>query len=45
MFKKALSEREFIKVTISAEEYYLDNNKQYKYKNETLIELLEITEE
>ncbi|WP_460298806.1 hypothetical protein [Clostridium perfringens] len=41
MFKKVL----IIKVTRSTEEYYLDNNKQYKYKDETLIELLEITEE
>ncbi|MFH5911704.1 DNA-binding response regulator, partial [Clostridium perfringens] len=31
--------------TRSAERCYLDKNKQYKYKNETLIELLEITEE
>ena len=45
MFKQALSEREVIRATRSAERCYLDKNKQYKYKNETLIELLEITEE
>ena len=45
MFRKALSEREVIRATRSAERCYLDKNKQYKYKNETLIELLEITEE
>ena len=28
----------------SAEKCYLDKNKEYKYKNDTLIELLEITE-
>ena len=45
MFRQALSEREVIRATRSAEICYLDKNKQYKYKNETLIELLEITEE
>ncbi|MGM8239997.1 DNA-binding response regulator, partial (plasmid) [Clostridium perfringens] len=45
MFRQALSEREVIRATRSAETCYLDKNKQYKYKNETLIELLEITEE
>nr|WP_209013923.1 DNA-binding response regulator [Clostridium perfringens] len=45
MFRQALSEREVIRATRSAERCYLDKNKQYKYKNETLIELLEITEE
>ena len=45
MFRQALSEREVIRTTRSAERCYLDKNKQYKYKNETLIELLEITEE
>lgn len=45
MFRQALSEREVIRATRSAEKCYLDKNKQYKYKNETLIELLEITEE
>ena len=45
MFRQTLSEREVIRATRSAERCYLDKNKQYKYKNETLIELLEITEE
>ncbi|MGU8435564.1 hypothetical protein ACV3RS_16640 [Clostridium perfringens] len=45
MFRQALSEREVIRATRSAERCYLDKNKQYKYKNETLIELLEITDE
>lgn len=45
MFRQPLSEREVIRATMSAERCYLDKNKQYKYKNETLIELLEITEE
>ncbi|MBT9832400.1 DNA-binding response regulator [Clostridium baratii] len=44
MFKQPLSEREVIRATRSAEKCYLDNIKQYKYKNDTLIELLEITE-
>lgn len=45
MFKQPLREREVVKATKSAERCYLDKNKQYKYKNDTLIELLEITEE
>ena len=36
--------REFIRATRSAEKVYLSKNKDYKYKNETLIELLVITE-
>lgn len=44
-FKKSLMEKEVISATRSAERCYLDKNKEYKYKNETLIELLEITEE
>lgn len=44
MFKQPLSEREVIRATRSAEKCYLDKNKKYKYKNDTLIELLEITE-
>ncbi|MDU4912865.1 DNA-binding response regulator [Clostridium baratii] len=44
MFKQPLSEREVVRATRSAEKCYLDNIKQYKYKNDTLIELLEITE-
>ena len=43
-FKKPLNKREVVRATRSAEKCYLNNNKQYKYKNETLIELLEITE-
>ena len=39
-----LSEREVIRATRSAEKVYLSKNKEYKYKNETLIELLEITD-
>lgn len=45
MFIYPLSEREVIRATKSAEKCYTDNAKEYKYKNETLIELLEITEE
>lgn len=44
-FKKPLNKREVVRATRSAEKCYLDKNKQYKYKNDTLIELLEITEE
>ena len=36
--------REVIRATRSAEKVYLSKNKDYKYKNETLIELLVITE-
>ena len=39
-----LSETEVIRATRSAEKVYLSKNKDYKYKNETLIELLLITE-
>ena len=39
-----LSETEVIRATRSAEKVYLSKNKDYKYKNETLIELLAITE-
>lgn len=45
MFRQPLRENEVIRATRSAERCYLDKNKQYKYKNDTLIELLEITEE
>ena len=45
MIRQPLRENEVIRATRSAERCYLDKNKQYKYKNETLIELLEITEE
>ena len=44
MFIYPLKENEVIRATRSAERVYLDKNKDYKYKNETLIELLEITE-
>ena len=36
--------REVIRATRSAEKVYLSKDKQYRYKNETLIELLNITE-
>ena len=39
-----LSEKEVIRATRSAEKVYLSKDKDYKYKNETLIELLLITE-
>ena len=44
-FRQPLRENEAIRATRSAERCYLDKSKQYKYKNDTLIELLEITEE
>ena len=44
MFTYPLKENEVIRATRSAEKCYLDINKEYKYKNDTLIELLEITE-
>ena len=43
-FYKYLKENDVIRATRSAEKCYLDKNKEYKYKNDTLIELLEITE-
>ena len=45
MFRQPLSENEVIRATKSAEKVYKDQNNDYKYKNETLINLLEITEE
>ena len=45
MFRQPLSENEVIRATKSAEKVYKDKNKDYKYKNETLINLLEITDE
>ena len=39
-----LNETEVIRATRSAEKVYLSKDKDYKYKNETLIELLLITE-
>ena len=44
MFISPLKENEVIRATRSAEKCYLDKNKEYKYKNDTLIEILEITE-
>lgn len=43
-FVYPLSETEVIRATRSAEKVYLSKDKDYKYKNETLIELLAITE-
>ena len=42
MFTYPLKENEVIRATRSVEKCYLDKNKEYKYKNDTLIELLEI---
>ena len=39
-----LMKTEVIRATRSAEKVYLSKDKQYRYKNETLIELLNITE-
>ena len=44
MFIAPLKENEVIRATRSAEKCYLDKNKEYKYKNDTLIKLLEIKE-
>ena len=44
-FIPSLSETEVIRATRSAEKCYADKNKEYKYRNETLIDLLEITDE
>ena len=45
MFRQPLSENEVVRATRSAETVYKNQNKNYKYKNETLINLLEVTEE
>lgn len=45
MFVLPLRENEVISATRSAEKCYLNKYKEYRYKNETLIDLLEITEE
>lgn len=45
MFTPPLNENEVRKATRSAEKVYIDKVKEYKYKNSTLIELLEITED
>lgn len=44
-FIEPLSDREVVRNTKSAEKAYLGKDKQYKYKNETLINLLDITDE
>ena len=44
-FIHPLSEREATRATRSAETCYLSKDKQYKYKNDTLIDLLDISEE
>lgn len=43
-FIQPLPEKEVIRATRSAETVYLNKDKEYKYKNQTLIDLLEITE-
>ena len=43
-FREPLRETEVIRATRSAERVYLSKDKDYRYKNETLIELLLITE-
>ena len=43
-FIQPLSEKEVIRATGSADKVFKAKDKQYKYKNETLIELLEISE-
>lgn len=43
-FIHPLHEKEVIRATRSAETVYLSKDKEYKYKNQTLIDLLEITD-
>lgn len=43
-FIQPLPEKEVIRATRSAETVYLSKDKEYKYKNQTLINLLEITD-
>lgn len=43
-FIQPLPEKEVIRATRSAETVYLSKDKEYKYKNQTLIDLLEITD-
>lgn len=43
-FKEPLPEREAVRATKSAERAYNSKDRQYKYKNETLIKLLDITD-
>ena len=44
MFKQPLAEKEVTRATKSAEAIFKKENKDYKYKNETLINLLEISD-
>ena len=44
MFKQPLAEKEVTRATKSAETVFKKENKDYKYKNETLINLLEISD-
>lgn len=44
MFRQPLREIEVKRATMSAEKCFIDKNKEYRYKNETLINILEITE-
>lgn len=44
-FKKPLSKKEVIKATESAEKVYKNKTKEYKYKNNTLIDMLCISED
>ena len=44
IFRQTLGEKEVISATRSAETVYKDQNKDYKYRNETLINLLEISD-
>ncbi|WP_195926796.1 DNA-binding response regulator [Sarcina ventriculi] len=45
MFKQPLREKEVVSATKSAETVFKNQNKDYKYKNETLINLLQISDE
>ena len=44
MFRQPLREIEVRRATKSAEKCFIDKNKEYRYKNDTIIDLLEITE-
>ena len=45
MFRQPLREKEVVSATKSAETVFKNQNKDYKYKNETLINLLQISDE
>lgn len=45
MFRQPLRDIDVRRATKSAEKCFKDSNKEYRYKNDTLIELLEITED